>query len=69
MVKAIATDGLIEIIDIEHSIEDKVVWRYVGESRIHKCEVYYGSSYGGRTSWPYFNVNGRRKYLKDFMRL
>lgn len=61
--KATSAWGGIEIIDIEHGINDFVIWRWSNESKLHKSRAYYDSKRGA-----YFKVNGRREYLDEYMR-
>lgn len=62
--KPIATDGYsINLVKIEYGIEDYVVWFYTYEPYvIHKSKIYYGNR-------DYFKINGKRRYIDDFMRV
>ena len=33
----------IEILDIDYSIDDQVIWRYSGEKKKHHTKIYYKS--------------------------
>ncbi len=36
---AMSADFGIEILDVEHGTEDKIVWRWPGEKKIHRSRV------------------------------
>ena len=67
MIKSIANYVIcnnisIDIIDIEPGIEDKIIWRWSNENKLHKSKVY--TSRKGE----YFLVDKMRYYLNDFCR-
>ena len=64
----VATNGFIEIMGIEYGINDSVIWRYAGERKLHTAQIYYAGKGGSTNASAYFNANGRRQYLMDFMK-
>lgn len=67
-VKAMKINGFgptMDILDIEYGINDKVVWKWSDEKKIHKNIIYYTQSSGR----AYFKNNGTRYYLDEFVRL
>lgn len=59
----ITYDLSIIIDDIEYGINDRVVWRFSCESKLHKSRVYYG------VNDSYIIIHKRRYSLDDFMRV
>ena len=53
----------INIKDIEHGIEDKVIWYWSDEKKLHKSKIYIS------TKGCYFMVNKVRYYLSEFCRI
>ena len=52
----------INIKDIEYGIEDKVIWYWSNENKLHKSRIYTSSK------GEYFLVDKMRYYLNDFCR-
>ena len=49
--------------DVEYGIEDKIIWRWSNEDKVHKAKIY--TSRKG----DYFLVNKIRHYINDFCRI
>ena len=60
---AICNSLSINIKDIEYGIEDKVIWYWSNENKLHKAKI-YNSRKG-----DYFMLNKTRFYLSDFCRI
>lgn len=62
-----AFDGIV-IHGIKYGINDKIIFSYKIDGktvgRIHKCTIYNSAS-----GEFYFRFNGRREYLKDYLRI
>lgn len=62
-----AFDGIV-IHSIKCGIDDKIIFSYQIDGktvgRIHKCTIYNSAS-----GEFYFRFNGRREYLKDYLRI
>lgn len=62
-----AFDGIV-IHGIKYGINDKIIFSYQIDGktvgRIHECTIY--NSVSGEF---YFRFNGRREYLKDYLRI
>ena len=62
-----AFDGIV-IHSIEYGIDDKIIFSYQIDGktvgRIHKCTICNNAS-----GEFYFRFNGRREYLKDYLRI
>lgn len=54
--------GGIEILRIDER-KGQVHWRYGGERKEHRTQLYYSATQG-----PYFKVNGRREYLSEYLK-
>jgi hypothetical protein len=61
--KHLCNNASILIIDVLYGIEDKIVWKYSFENKIHKSKLYTTT-----TDRSYFLINGRREYLEEYIR-
>lgn len=66
--KAFSVFDRLVIHSIEYGIDDKIIFSYQVDGktvgRIHKCTIYSNAS-----REFYFRFNGRREYLKDYLRI
>ena len=53
----------IEILDVEHGIEDKIVWRYTTSPRIHTTKIHHGGN--GRS---FFRAGPHNIHLDECIR-
>lgn len=63
-IKAVYSFGLegIEILDILYGVEDKIIWRYSTDKKIHYTKIYYKNR-------AYFKADNRKIYLDECLRV
>ena len=62
--KHLCNNTSILIIDVLYGIEDKIVWKYSFEDKIHKTKLYTTT-----TNRNYFLIKGKREYLEEYIRI